>query len=72
VHIQDASHPDWKHQVSTVISTLEMLDPNLSTSMIQVTNKIDKLSMSERKDLENEDFISISATEGTGSDILKN
>jgi 50S ribosomal subunit-associated GTPase HflX len=40
--------------------------------MIQVTNKIDKLSMSERKDLENEDFISISATEGTGSDILKN
>ena len=47
-----------------------MLDPNLSTSMIQVANKIDKLPVSERKDLENKDFISISASEGTGRIIF--
>lgn len=66
VHIQDASHPDWEHQVSTVIATLEMLDPNLSTSIIQVANKIDKLPTGAREDLETKDVICISATKGTG------
>ena len=67
MHIQAASHPDWEHQVATVASTLQMLDPNLSSSIIQVANKIDKLSTDARDALEETDVISISATNGTGS-----
>ena len=44
-----------------------MLDPNLSSSIIQVANKIDKLSADAREALEKTDVISISATTGTGS-----
>ena len=43
-----------------------MLDPNLSTSIIQVANKIDKLPTGAREDLETKDVICISATKGTG------
>ena len=64
LHIRDASHPDLENQVMTVNATLDQLDANLSQSVIQVANKIDKLAP-EKLPLQY-DVIPISATNKQG------
>lgn len=65
VHIRDISHPDIENQVATVNSTLGMLDANLTASVIQVANKVDKLQPDDERLLQ-DGVLPISATNGTG------
>lgn len=64
MHVQDISHPDWKNQVDTVDSTLRMLGCGRE-SIIQVANKVDKLS-EEQVEACGMDAYQISATTGQG------
>lgn len=67
MHIHDASHPDLENQVATVDQTLAMLNTDVSSNLIRVANKIDKLSPDQLTAIQNEGIIPISATEGTGT-----
>ncbi|XP_054283926.1 putative GTP-binding protein 6 [Macrosteles quadrilineatus] len=71
IHVVDANHPDSKAQSEHVLETLKgiNLPDNLLENMITVANKIDLVS-DFCIDVGN-DALSVSATEGTGLDILK-
>lgn len=51
MHLIDVSHPDWQHQADTVATTLKSLDVNNSYVLLNVANKIDKLSKDELVDV---------------------
>lgn len=63
MHIQDASHPDRQNQITTVNETLKMLDIDSSKPIIEVANKLDKMSFDA---IEKSSNLCISATQGTG------
>ncbi|KPM09583.1 ankyrin repeat domain-containing protein 49-like [Sarcoptes scabiei] len=62
VHVVDASHPNRSKQIETVQNTLKEIDvpSKLIETMIEVSNKIDKVPESE---IEKFDGLTISATE---------
>lgn len=63
MHLIDASHPDRENQVATVNDTLRTLDIDSSKTIIQVANKLDKMSPEV---ILNSPDICISAKDGTG------
>lgn len=52
VHLSDVSHPDVKNQRLTVLKTLKdmQLGSKLSTTMIEVGNKIDKMKKNKKEE----------------------
>ncbi|XP_046631453.1 putative GTP-binding protein 6 [Daphnia pulicaria] len=66
VHLQDISHPDVENQVATVKDTLEQLNIDSTKTVIQVANKIDKMS----SELDDYSDLHISAKDGTGLEEL--
>ena len=75
VHVTDSSNPDWRQQVETVHSTLREINvpEKLIDSMVEVSNKVDKISSSEQSELAKQDGdrLLISTTERIGLDELK-
>jgi len=73
VHVTDCSHPDWKSQVETVQDTLRQINvpEKLIASMIEVSNKVDKLDKQLQANLVQENRHLISATSRIGLDELK-
>lgn len=72
IHVRDISHPNTVAQKAKVITTLRQLNvrPRLLETMISVGNKIDMLDESEWTQLQDADYIPISATEGFGLDLV--
>ncbi len=66
MHLQDISHPDVENQVATVKDTLEQLNIDSTKTVIQVANKIDKMSSEKLDDYSD---LHISAKDGTGMRI---
>lgn len=60
----DASNPDRENQLATVNDTLKMLDIDSSKTIIQVYNKLDKLSPEQ---VFNTSDTCISAKNGSGN-----
>nr|CAH0111880.1 unnamed protein product [Daphnia galeata] len=67
IHLQDVSHPDLKNQVATVKDTLLQLNIDSTKPMIQVANKIDKMTLEQLEDFSD---LQISAKEGDGLEEL--
>jgi len=67
VHVYDVSNPDLENQIATVNSTLKTLDADLPQYIINVANKIDKLSDTSHVNYPN--VLGISAKRGTGNSI---
>ena len=72
LHVADFSHPDCRHQINQVHSTLNKLQSNLSKSdkILQVANKIDLIEAGEWKEIKGEGYLPISATQNYGLDYL--
>jgi len=73
IHVSDVSHPDVKNQRTTVLETLKDIDigRKLSTTMIEVGNKIDKMVTEGGKDLGPRVDLLVSATEGINLNVLR-
>ena len=63
IHLQDVSHPDLKNHVATVKDTLLQLNIDSTKPIIQVANKIDKMTPEQLDDFSD---LQISAKEGEG------
>lgn len=77
LHVRDISHPDTDHQKSSVHDVLKELgiDPWGSSSILEVYNKIDRLSSGDQEELIRKtaylpDKVSISASSSLNLDIL--
>lgn len=72
VHVTDCSHPDCKTQIETVISTLRDINvpERLIDTMIEVSNKIDKVQDTVQETMNQDDRLLISATSRIGLDTL--
>lgn len=77
VHVTDSSHPDRKQQIETVHSTLRAINvpERLIESMIEVSNKVDKVDSAKQSELLSQDggdrLHLISTTERIGLDELR-
>ncbi len=78
VHVRDIANPDTKEQKQDVISVLESLgldNVEEQKNYIELLNKIDLLSFSDKHELQQryknkENIISVSAVSGEGTDIF--
>jgi len=80
VHVRDASHPDWEAQGRDVEAVLEQLGlkPDDHTRVVEVWNKLDALTPTQREELTNrvqrsepdKRPVLMSALSGEGIDML--
>jgi GTP-binding protein HflX len=69
LHLIDVSHPDYEHQVQTVLGVLKELHAD-HIPMIAVYNKKDMLTPEQQRKLERQGFFLVSACTGEGIDDM--